>query len=73
MSKCAMNFAPRRKSLGVAGDPVVEARADREQEITVVDRIVRECGAVHPEHAHRRARPVVSTAPMPMSVVTTGI
>jgi len=34
--------------------PVVEARADGEQEIAVLDGVVREGGAVHAEHAQRQ-------------------
>ena len=69
-----MNLAlPARTSSGTAGDAVVEARADRHQEIAVVDRVVGEGGAVHAEHAHRQRTLVVSMAPMPISVVTTGM
>ena len=56
-----------------AGHAVVEARADRDQEVAVLDRVVGERGAVHAEHAHATADRVVSTAPMPISVVTTGM
>jgi hypothetical protein len=65
MSKCAMNFALGREFRGISGDPVVEARADRHQEIAVVDGIIRERRAVHAEHAHgQRMRGV--DAPMPI-------
>jgi hypothetical protein len=67
-----MRFALRRELRRHAGDAVVEARADRDQEVAVLDRIVRERRAVHAEHAHRE-RCVVSKAPMPISVVTTGM
>ena len=56
----------------VAGHAVVEARADGDQEIAILDGVVRERRAVHAEHAHgQRMRGV--DQPMPMSVVTTGI
>ena len=43
----------RREALRHSRDAVVEARAERDQEIAVVDRVVREGRAVHAEHAHR--------------------
>ena len=66
--RCALGANLR----GIAGDAVVEARADRDQEVAVLDRVVGVRGAVHAEHAQRQ-RSVVSTAPMPISVVTTGM
>ena len=54
ISKCAMNLALRGELRRIAGDAVVEARAEREQAIAVIDRIVGECRAVHAEHAHRQ-------------------
>ena len=54
MSKCAMRFAPSRELRRHARDAVVEARAERDQEIAVVDGVVRERRAVHAEHAHRQ-------------------
>ena len=47
-------IALRRELLHLAGDAVVEARADREQEIAVLDRVVGERRAVHAEHAQRQ-------------------
>ena len=38
----------------IAGDAVVETRAERQQAIAVVDGIVGERRAVHAEHAHRQ-------------------
>jgi hypothetical protein len=48
-ARCASRSA--RTSPGTAGHAIVEARADGNQEIAVVDRIVRERGAVHAQHA----------------------
>ena len=53
MSKCAMDFALRRELGRIAGHAVVEARAQRDQEVAIVDRVVGERRAVHAEHAHR--------------------
>ena len=50
-ARCAR--AARANLLRIAGHAVVEARTDRDQEIAVLDRVVRERGAVHAEHAHR--------------------
>jgi hypothetical protein len=47
------NARPRRELLHLAGDAVVEARADREQHVAILDRVVRERRAVHAEHAQR--------------------
>ena len=44
----------RREFRRDAGDAVVEARADGDQEIAIVDRVVGEGRAVHAEHAHRQ-------------------
>ncbi len=38
----------------IAGDTIVEARAERQQAIAIVDRVVGKGGAVHAEHAHRQ-------------------
>ena len=62
-----------RELLHLAGDAVVEARADREEEVAVLDGVVGVRRAVHAEHVQRQRRSVVSIAPMPMSVVTTGM
>ena len=52
MSKCAMNFAPPANLAGIARNAIVETRAEREQTIAIVHRIVRKGGAVHAQHAH---------------------
>ena len=41
-----------RELRGIAGDAIVEARADGDQEVAVVDRVVGERLAVHAQHAH---------------------
>ena len=43
-----------REFVRVAGHAIIEARADRNQKIAVIDRIVGKRGAVHAEHAHRQ-------------------
>ena len=53
MSRCAI-FAFGRELLHLAGDAVVEARADGEQEVAVLDRVVRVRRAVHAEHVQRQ-------------------
>ena len=54
MSMCAMRLRVRRELRRLAGDAVVEARAERDQEVAVLDRVVGERRAVHAEHAHRQ-------------------
>ena len=44
----------RRELLDLAGDAIVEARADGDQQVAVLDRVVRERRAVHAEHAQRQ-------------------
>ena len=41
------------KCFGVADDAIVEARADREQDVAVLHRHVRFVSAVHAEHAEK--------------------
>ena len=52
MSRCAI-FALRRELLHLAGDAVVEARADGEEEVAVLDGVVGVRRAVHAEHVQR--------------------
>ena len=54
-----MNFALRGELGELAGDPVVEAGADRDDQVGVVHRVVGGAGAVHAEHPEpvARARP----------------
>jgi hypothetical protein len=40
--------------LRISGHAIIEARAQRNQQVAVIDRIIRECRAVHAEHAHRQ-------------------
>ena len=54
MSICAMRLRVRRELRRLAGDAIVEARAERDQEVAIVDRVVGERRAVHAEHAHRQ-------------------
>ena len=42
----------RREGLELAGDAVVEARADGDEQVALVHRVVGRDGAVHAEHAH---------------------
>ena len=72
MSRCAI-LALRRELLHLAGDAVVEARADREQEVAVLDRVVGVRRAVHAEHAAATARWWCRSRRCPCSVVTTGM
>ena len=47
-----MFFALRRELCRVAGDAIIKTRADGNQEIAVLDRVVRGRDAVHAEHVH---------------------
>ena len=47
-------FRLRRELGRHAGDAVVEARADRDQQIAIVDGVVRARRAVHAEHVQRQ-------------------
>jgi hypothetical protein len=40
----------RREPGWIASDPVIEPGTDRDQEITILDGVIRECHAVHAEH-----------------------
>src|SRR6185437_3022624 len=57
---------------GHTGDAVIEACADSDEEITVIHGVVRERGTVH-SSIRMQSASVVSTDPMPIKVVTTGI
>ena len=60
-----MNFARGANSLQLAGDAVVEAGADRADQVGLVHRVVGRARAVHAEHAQplRRAAPGTRRAP----------
>jgi hypothetical protein len=61
-----------RGELGeLAGDAVVEARADAADEVGLVHRVVRRAGAVHAEHPEP-LRVGAGKPPRPFSVVVTG-
>ncbi len=47
-----MRFALRANFAGHAGHAVIEAGADRDEEVAIIDGVVGEGGAVHAEHAH---------------------
>ena len=53
MSRCS-DRGVRRELLHLAGDAVVEARADREEEVAVLDGVVGVRHAVHAEHLERQ-------------------
>ncbi len=63
----------RRELVRVARDPVVEAGAQDEQQVALVDRPVAVGGAVHAEPLHRERAASPGTPPRPMSVVATGM
>ena len=54
-----------------SGDPVIEARPDREEKITVVDGHIRGIGSVHAQVPHKEGMIGGDSAP-PHDVVTTG-
>ena len=49
-----MRRALRREFRRIAGHAVIEARADRDQEIAVIDGVVGKRRAMHAQHAHRQ-------------------
>ena len=67
-----MNFAPRRELGELAGDAVVEAGADRADQVGAVHRVVGGPRPVHPEHAEPLRVACRGSAPRPISVQVTG-
>ena len=63
----------RRIGFEVAGDAIVEAHAERDQQIGVLDRVVDRGCAVHPHHAEHQADGFPACAPLPSKVRATGI
>ena len=62
-----------RRELGeLAGDAVVEARADRADQVGLVHRVVGRARAVHAEHPQPLAGRGAGKAPRPISVQVTG-
>ena len=61
----------RREGLELAGDAVVEARPEGDEQVALVHRVVGGDGAVHAEHAHGELVRLGEGAE-PMSVVATG-
>lgn len=66
------NLRIRRKIGKLAGNAIREARADRDEQIGIGYRIVRELGTVH-AHKTQAERIGCRNAPLPISVETTGI
>ena len=62
-----------RRELGeLAGDAVVEAGADRDDQVGLVHRVVGGAGAVHAEHAEPVRSLEAGKAPRPIRVEVTG-
>jgi hypothetical protein len=72
MSRCTILVAWAANLFRVAGDAVVEARAEAEQQVALVHRPVAVGGAVHAEPLHRQRVAFPGKAPTPIRVVATG-